>query len=78
MLRTKLDLEVQNYFFDNGDLTFDLQVAIHDLIFTNGKPTQGELINFPNNLSVWRVMNHAVVYQIKDEIIAVWAVKPLS
>ena len=41
MLRIKYNREVSNYFLDNGELTFDLHVAIESLVFTGGAPVVG-------------------------------------
>jgi|GEM_PF-4472595 len=77
MLRTKLDREVSNYFFDNGDLTMDLQIAVESLVFTNGKPTSGEYYALPGDMHVWRTHNHVVLYSINGDILTVQVVKPL-
>ncbi|MFN8489102.1 MAG: hypothetical protein U0350_16055 [Caldilineaceae bacterium] len=78
ILRIKLEQEVSNYFLDNGDLTFELQVAIEGLVFTNGKPTLGEHEELPGNVHVWRNLNHLVVYKIDNNLLNVWVVKPLT
>lgn len=77
MLRTKLDRAVSNYFFDNGSLTFDLQVAVEGLVFTNGIPSEGVHDELPGNMHVWRILNHLVAYQIDGNLIRVLTVKPL-
>ena len=78
MLQLKYKLEASNYFFDNGDLTRELQIAVEDLVFTNGKPTKGEYYEFPRNMYVWLVYNHVVIYSIKDNRLIVRVVKPLN
>lgn len=77
MLRTKFDREVSNYFFDNGELTFDLQVAVEELAFTGGIPMEGDHYALPDNMHVWRIYGHAVVYKIDGNEIRVRTVMPL-
>ncbi len=71
MVRIKLDREVSNYFFDNGELTFELQVAVEGLVFTGGIPVAGESAAIPDNMYVWRIQGHAVVYKLDGNEIRV-------
>lgn len=77
MLRVKLKKEASNYFFDNGDLTLDLRIAVEGLIFTNGIPSEGFHYIDPNGIHVWGIMNHTVVYKIEGDILTVIVVMPV-
>lgn len=76
MLRIKLNKEASNYFFDNGDLTLDLRIAVEGLIFTNGIPSTGFHYIDPNGIHVWGILNHTVVYKIAGDILTVIVVMP--
>lgn len=78
MLRIKYNKEASNYFFDNGDLTFDLQIAVEDLVFTNGVPIDGDHYLAPEGLHVWAILNHVVVYKIEGNILTVIVVMPAN
>lgn len=77
MLRVKLSKEASNYFFDNGDLTLDLRIAVESLIFTNGIPTEGLHHVDQNGIHGWEIMNHTVVYKIEGNILTVIVVMPV-
>lgn len=77
MLRIKYRREASNYFFDNGDLTMDLQIAVESLVFTNGIPISGEHDELPGNMHVWRTHEHVVLYSIDGNILTVRVVRPL-
>lgn len=74
MLRIKLEREVSNYFFDNGDLTMDLQITVEGLVFTDGIPIDGIHQLSPEGIHVWGIMNHIVVYKIEGKILTVMVV----
>lgn len=76
MLRTRYSLEASNYFFDNGDLTFDLRVTIEGLVFSDGIPTAGNHYVAPDGTHVWGIMNHNVLYSIRENILYIEAVIP--
>ncbi len=78
MLRVKLSREASNYFFDNGDLTLDLRIAVEGLIFTNGIPTQGVHHVDQNGIHDWGIMDHSVVYKIEGNILTVLVVMPVN
>jgi hypothetical protein len=77
MLRTQYRKEVSNYFLDNGDLVFDLHVAIEGLVFTSGVPEQGDLYVAPNGMHVWTVLEHIVVYWMAGDRLIVEVVTPV-
>jgi hypothetical protein len=77
MLRIKYELPASNYFLDNGELVFDLHVAIEGLVFTNGLPTTGEFIRLPDGLHLWTVLAHDVIYKIEGNRLIIVAVAPL-
>lgn len=77
MLRVRLRKEASNYFFDNGDLTLELRIAVEGLIFTNGIPSEGFHYVDPNGIHVWGIMNHTVVYKIEGNILTVIVVMPV-
>lgn len=77
MLRIRLRREVSNYFFDNGDLTMDLQIAVEGLVFTNGIPLQGDHYESPDGTHVWRILDHIVVYRIEGNWLTVEVVMPV-
>lgn len=77
MLRVRLRKEASNYFFDNGDLTLDLRIAVEGLIFTNGIPSEGFHYIDPNGIHVWGIMNRTVVYKIEGNILTVIVVMPV-
>jgi hypothetical protein len=80
MLRIKYEREASNYFFDNGDLTRELRIAVETLFFTDGIPPQskGEHFALPDNMHVWRMLGHAVIYDLTDDVLTVWHVIPLA
>ena len=78
MLRVQLKKEASNYFFDNGDLTLDLRMAVEELIYTNGIPTDGLHYVDPNGIHVWGIMDHVVVYKIEGNILTVIVVMPAN
>jgi len=78
MLRTKYEREVSNYFLDNGDLVFDLHVAIEGLVFTGGVPVTGDHYVSSDGVHVWGILNHVVVYNIEGNILNVFAVMPAN
>lgn len=78
VLRTKYEREASNYFLDNGELTFDLHVAIEGLVFTDGVPLDGIHQLSPEGIHVWGMMNHIVVYKIEGKILTVMVVMPAA
>lgn len=77
MLRTKYRREVSNYFLDNGELVFDLHVAIEGLVFTGGIPTEGTYYVSPDGVHVWTILGHIVVYWIDGDRLVVEVVTPV-
>lgn len=77
MLRTRYKREVSNYFLDNGELTFDLHVAIESLVFTGGVPLEGDHYVAPDGTQVWTILSHIVVYQIEGNQLSVEVVMPI-
>lgn len=78
MLRIKYELPASNYFLDNGDLVFDVHVAIEGLVFTDGLPTEGEFIRLSDGLHLWTVLEHDVIYKIEGNLLTVVAVAPMA
>jgi len=78
MLRTKYEREASNYFLDNGELTFDLHVAIESLVFTGGIPIDGIYRLSPDGVHVWGILNHVVVYRIEGNLLTVIIVMPAT
>ena len=78
MLRVRLEREVSNYFFDNGSLTEELRIAIEELIFTEGIPSQGSHYVDPEGTHVWSILGHIVIYSIEENWINVDVVMPAS
>jgi hypothetical protein len=78
MLRVKLEREVSNYFFDNGELTMDLQIAVESLVFTGGIPVDGVHRISLDGIHVWGFFNHIVVYRIDGNILTVMVVMPAA
>jgi hypothetical protein len=78
MLRIKYELPVSNYFWDNGELTFALHVAIEGLTFTQGIPTEGEHSVLSDGLHLWVVMEHIITYKIEGNTLTVWSVAPAA
>lgn len=76
MLRIRYDLEASNYFFDNGELTRDLMIAVETLVFTNGIPENGDYVQMANGLHMWVTAGHVVVYRITGNDLTVLAVRP--
>lgn len=76
MLRIKYNREASNYFLDNGELTFDLHVAIEDLVFTGGVPVVGNHHVTPEGAYVWRILDHIVVYNIEGNLLNIFVVMP--
>ena len=77
MLRTRLRREVSNYFFDNGDLTMDLQIVVEGLVFTTGIPLHGDHYEAPDGTHVWTILDHIVVYSIEGNWLNVEVVMPV-
>ncbi len=77
MLRVRLDKEASNYFFDNGDLTLDLRIAVEQLIFSDGVPLQGTHYESPDGTHVWGILGHIVVYRIEGNWLTVEVVMPV-
>lgn len=75
MLRTRYEREASNYFLDNGELTFDLHVAIEGLVFTDGTPLQGHHY-LSDDTHVWVILDHIVVYSIEGNWLTVEVVMP--
>lgn len=78
MLRTRLKREVSNYFFDNGDLTMNLQIAVEGLVFTNGVPIEGKHQVAPDGTHIWTILEHLVVYHMEGNWLTVEVVMPVS
>jgi len=76
MLRTRYEREVSNYFLDNGALTFELHVAIEDLVFTGGLPVVGEHYVTAGDVHVWHMLEHIVVYKIEGNLLNIFVVMP--
>ena len=77
MLRVRLEQEASNYFFDNGDLTLDLRIAVEELIFSAGIPLQGSHYESPDGTHVWTLLGHIVVYRIEGNWLTVEVVMPV-
>lgn len=77
MLRTKYSRASSNYFLDNGELVFDLHVAIEGLVFTGGIPIEGDHYMAPDGMHVWTILDHIVVYGIKGNRLTVEVVTPV-
>jgi hypothetical protein len=77
VLRVRLEREASNYFFDNGDLTLDLRIAVEELIFTNGIPTQGSHDESLDGTHIWGILDHIVVYKIERNWLNVEVVMPV-
>lgn len=78
MLRVRYDLEASNYFFDNGELTRDLMIAVETLVFTNGIPESGDYVYIPNGTRMWVIAGHIVAYRITGNDLIVLAVNPIE
>lgn len=78
MLRIRYEREASNYFFDNGELTRDLMIAIEDLFFSDGIPTQGAHTEIENGLHLWVIMGHIVVYRLTGDQLFVRTVMPVE
>jgi hypothetical protein len=77
MLRVEYSREASNYFLDNGKLTFELMVAIENLVFNNGLPVDGNHVEGEPGWHVWQFMGHLVVYQRGERRLIVHHVKPV-
>ena len=78
ILRIRYEQEASNYFFDNGELTRGLMIAVETLAFTAGIPTTGEHTALDNGLSLWVVMGHIVIYRVVGDQLFVRAVMPVE
>ena len=78
MLRIRYKRAASNYFFDNGDLVFDLLIAVEGLVFTNGLPLEGFHYVDPFGTHVWTTHNHIVVYSIEGNWLTVEVVMPVT
>lgn len=78
MLRIRYEREASNYFFDNGELTRGLMIAVETLAFTAGTPTTGEHTAVENGLYLWVVMGHIVIYRVVGDQLFVRAVMPVE
>ena len=78
MLRIRYKREASNYFFDNGDLVFDLLIAVEGLVFINGVPLEGFLYVDPFGTYVWTILDHIVIYNIAGNWLTVEVVMPVQ
>ena len=76
ILRIRYEQEASTYFFDNGELTRELMIAVETLAFTAGIPTTGDHTALDNGLSLWVVMGHIVIYRVVGDQLFVRAVMP--
>ena len=74
--QVRLKREPSNYFFDNGSFPLDLRLAVEELIFKNGIPTEGIHHVDPNGMHVWGILGHVVVYRLEGQSIIVEVVIP--
>jgi hypothetical protein len=77
MLRTRYKREVSNSLLDNGELVFDLHVAIEGLVFTRGVPLEIAHYVAPDGTQVWTILGHIVVYRIEGDRLSVEVVMPV-
>lgn len=78
MLRVRYDLEASNYFFDNGELTRDLMIAVETLVFTDGIPESGDYVQMPSGTHLWVTAGHIVAYRITGNDLVILAVNPIE
>lgn len=78
MLRVRYSQEASNYLFDNGELTRELAIAIESLVFSDGRPDQGEVTIVSPGLLTWLYLEHIVVYRILEGNLNVIVVMPVN